>query len=240
MRAGLDIGNTRSKLGLFTSSGIEVYEIGRTAEDLDAAVKRFQITELIACSVAKDLIDDEELVRKLERFIWLTHLTPLPIQLDYTTPETLGRDRVATAVGAWSLNKERGGPVCIIDAGTCVTMDIVDGAGIFLGGSICPGINMRLKAMNTFTANLPFVRLEEWKAGLGKTTEEALLLGAGQGVVCEIDGFVARMKARFPGLNVILTGGDGHLIEKKLDSKIFLHPELLFIGLREILKFNAD
>jgi type III pantothenate kinase len=241
MQAGLDIGNTRSKLGLFESQQkIKVVNIGRTIADLETAVEQYQIQDLIVSSVSGDLVNDEELVHKLNQFIWLTHNTPLPITLDYHTPETLGRDRVATAVGAWSIYKDEPTATCIIDAGTCITMDIVTGDGRYLGGSICPGITMRLKAMNNFTSNLPFVELKDWEPGLGKTTEEALLLGAGQGVICEIDGFIAKMNRQFSKLTVILTGGDADLIEKKLESKIFLHPELLFVGLREILKFNAD
>lgn len=241
MKAGLDIGNTRSKLGLYHEDGrIEVIGIDRTVEALTSQIEVYGITDLIVSSVSGALVDDVDWMHRLETFIWLSHHTPLPISLDYSTPETLGRDRIALAVGAYHLLPKEQLPALIIDAGTCMTMDILDQNHCFKGGVISPGIQMRLRAMNNFTDALPLVDLDDWTGPLGNSTKEAVLLGAAQGAVCEIEGFAGLLENEFSELNVILTGGDGPMIAKKLQRKIFLHPELLHIGLRETLKFNAN
>ncbi|MDX1684486.1 MAG: type III pantothenate kinase [Saprospiraceae bacterium] len=241
MKAGLDIGNSRSKLGLYFDDGtIETKEIERSPEAILKSVNKYAIEELIVSSVSGDLVDDVMLMKALRHFVFLTHHTPLPIVLKYETPETLGRDRMALAVGAWSINKKRSSSWLILDAGTCITMDVLNGEGEFLGGAISPGIAMRLKAMHTFTANLPFVNLKDWEDPIGRNTEEALIRGAAQGAVCEIEGYIERLKSELEDLNVILTGGDATFISKKINSKIFLQPDLLHVGLREILKYNAE
>lgn len=241
MQAGLDIGNTRSKLGLYFEDGtIQVKQIERTHDAIHAAIRQYEVDSLIVSSVSGDMVDDVQLMKSLNTFLFLTHHTPLPIQLQYDTPETLGRDRIALAVGAWSHNERRPNPWLIVDAGTCITLDILDENGSFLGGSISPGIAMRMKAMNTFTANLPLVSLENLDTQIGKSTKEALILGAAQGAVLEIEGFFGLMKQRFSGLNLMLTGGDAAYISDSISSKIFLQPNLLHEGLREILRYNAN
>ena len=241
MKAGLDIGNTRSKLGLYYEDGtIEIVEIERTPEAIFEMLMKYEIDELIVSSVSGDLVDDARLMKSLKTFIFLTHHTPMPIHIRYRTPETLGRDRIALAMGAWSLTRKNPTPCLVVDAGTCITLDVLDENGDFQGGSISPGIQMRLKAMNNFTANLPFVTFKDWESQVGKSTEEALILGAGLGAICEIEGFSRRLEEDYKGLNVILTGGDSDFISKKMTSKIFLQPNLLHIGLREILRYNAN
>lgn len=241
MQAGLDIGNTRSKLGLYFGDGtIKMIYLERESEAIFEAIRKFEIDELIVSSVSDLMVEDVKLMKTLKTFVSLSHHTPLPITLEYNTPETLGRDRIALAAGAVALRPGRHQPYLVIDAGTCITMDIVDANGTFCGGSICPGMTMRLKAMNTFTANLPLVSLEDWTQPVGKSTAEALNLGAGLGAISEIEGFYDRMKEDYPGLDLILTGGDADFISKKIKRKIFLHPELLHIGLREILRHNAN
>lgn len=237
MKAGLDIGNTRSKLGLFDGESIQMHHIGRQPEDLHQAIDQYGITDLIVTSVARDLIEDEILIQRLNSFIWLSHLTPLPISLEYTTPETLGRDRIATAVGASVLFPDEN--AIVIDAGTCTTVDVVENGKIFKGGYISPGIQMRWKAMHQYTAKLPLVK--EWEPVdlIGKTTHEAMMLGGLMSMVMELEGFIQRMKNRYQLINVILTGGDGTIISENTVSEIDLCPNLLMEGLREIQRYNA-
>ena len=96
--------------------------------------------------------------KELKLYIELDHLTSLPISIAYLTPQTLGRDRIAGAVAAQFLYPDEG--KIIVDAGTCITYDFVDSNGCFLGGNISPGIQMRIRAMNSHTANLPLVEME--------------------------------------------------------------------------------
>ena len=238
MQAGLDIGNTRSKLGLFHSNGdIEIIYLERNADALSAAVGDYHITDLIVTSVVDELIEDEALIQKLDSFIWLSHVTPLPIELSYDTPETLGRDRIATAVGASVLFPKSHS--LVIDSGTCMTVDFVRDGKIFEGGYIAPGIRMRWLAMHDYTARLPLVKdMPEWRL-FGKTTSEALGVGGFGSLVFELEGFIYRIKEEYKELNVILTGGDGTFIFENIVHKIHLQPNLLMEGLREIQRYNA-
>ena len=105
-------------------------------------------------------------------------LTPLPITVNYKSPETLGVDRLAAAVGSLKYCQTN---VLIIDIGTCITYDLLDHNRVFQGGIIAPGINMRLKSMHEFTARLPLAERKNNQGFIGKTTEECMQSGAFNG-----------------------------------------------------------
>jgi len=171
-------------------------------------------------------------------FLELTTGTPLPIRLKYTTPETLGKDRVAAAVGAFHLFPKEN--CLVVDAGTCLTLDVVSAEGEFLGGNISPGIEMRLKAMHHFTAKLPLVeKVETLGDWLGDSTKNAMLNGAELGALLEVEGFIGWCQVKFPSLRVVLTGGDADFFVKHTKTKIFAHQNLVLIGLNQILQHNA-
>lgn len=162
--------------------------------------------------------------------------TPLPIKLSYGTPETLGLDRIANAVGAASIFP---GENCLaIDLGTCITYDLIDDKGFYRGGAISPGAMMRLKSMNNFTARLPLVTMSRVEHPLGTSTVKSLQSGVFFGIKGEIDGFISSFKMEFPGLKVMLTGGDALYFEKELKSNIFADFDLTLKGLNEILIYN--
>jgi len=239
MKAGLDIGNTKSKLGLFMPDGrVEMETIDRSPQALHDKVQEYKIKDLIVTSVTQLLVEDEEVIRNLDSFIWLSDSTPLPISLAYLTPETLGRDRIATAVGASVLKPNEHS--IIVDAGTCMTVDLLKKGKIFEGGYIAPGINMRWKAMNEYTANLPLVQNHEIRHIIGKSTHEALSIGGAMATVMELEGFLHRIKTELNPINVILTGGDGTFIADHIVSDVNHVPSLLMIGLREIQRYNAN
>ena len=142
MNLTLDIGNTAVKWATFE---------GRTLLEQGHDLPTDKLTEaeaVLACASGKvpDTVYDLPL---------LSSETPLPIHLDYKTPQTLGPDRIAAACGAWSLH--RGEACLVIDAGTCITVDFVDGGGTYHGGAIMPGLRMNLQALHTFTAKLPLI-----------------------------------------------------------------------------------
>lgn len=167
----------------------------------------------------------------------LNHELPIPISLDYETPETLGNDRIASAVGAHSLFPESN--CLIIDAGTCITADLITAAGVFRGGAIAPGIQMRLDAMHTFTGNLPQLKVSKTYNQLqGKSTKDCMLSGAIAFSFIEIDAVIQRYNERYQTLRVILTGGDAELLAKGLKSNTFADLFLVEKGLNEILRFN--
>jgi type III pantothenate kinase len=170
----------------------------------------------------------------------LTERTPLPFRMAYRTPETLGRDRIAGVAGARGHAPE--GPVLVIDAGTCITYDLLDAEDVFHGGVIAPGIRMRLRAMHTMTARLPLV---DWTPETpppplaGDSTAACLLNGAWRAAAAEADGWIDRYAARWPGLRVLLTGGDGPALAALSEKAIFAAPLLPLEGLNKILIHNV-
>ena len=168
----------------------------------------------------------------------LTTEMPLPIQLNYKTPKTLGADRVADACGAVSLHP--GEPCLVIDAGTCITVDFVDAKGVYHGGAIMPGLKMNLQALNTFTDKLPLIEIESVEKApvLGRTTEESILAGTLGATLLALAGYVTLYKEKAPGLRVLLTGGDAERLMASGANGWEHVPHLTLIGLNEILIYN--
>ena len=168
----------------------------------------------------------------------LTTEMPLPIQLNYKTPKTLGADRVADACGAVSLHP--GEPCLVIDAGTCITVDFVDAKGVYHGGAIMPGLKMSLQALNTFTDKLPLIEIESVEKApvLGRTTEESILAGTLGATLLALAGYVTLYKEKAPGLRVLLTGGDAERLMASGANGWEHVPHLTLIGLNEILIYN--
>ncbi|MEZ4960526.1 MAG: type III pantothenate kinase [Saprospiraceae bacterium] len=240
----IDIGNTRTKIALFEENELvqkEVWEI-LDMDRLRELSYNQKVKKVILSSVAKVPTAVEDFFMTQFYYLHLSAQTPLPIGLQYLTPDTLGKDRVAAAVGAQHIYP--GENCLVIDAGTCITMDMVDRNGVFLGGNISPGIEMRLKAMHHFTARLPLVKQADIgghlkENPLGNSTENAIRLGGELGALLETEGFIKLMEKRFQHLIVILTGGDTDFFVKNIKTKIFAHPNLVLIGLNQILQYNA-
>lgn len=165
-----------------------------------------------------------------------SHKTPVPITILYDTPETLGLDRVAGAVGAWTLFPNE--TSLVIDMGTCITTNIINRRGGFLGGTISPGVFMRARAMHEFTAALPMAELSLPTAYIGTNTMESLQNGVVRGTYYEIQAFIDNIKPVFGVNNVILTGGDAKIFANLLNFEIFALPNLVLTGLHEILVYN--
>ena len=166
----------------------------------------------------------------------LSHDTPIPIANRYRTPETLGSDRLAAVVGASSLKP--GKDLLIIDAGTCITYEVIDARGNYWGGNIAPGMQMRLKALHEFTARLPLVEAEGDVPGMGYNTETAIRSGVLRGMKYEIEGYIKSMRAKFPHLLVFLTGGDHINFDPGIKNIIFSDRFIVPRGLNKILDYN--
>ena len=170
-------------------------------------------------------------------FIRLTSDTRLPIRLNYETPETLGKDRIATAVAGSHLYPGRN--VLIITAGTCITYNVVSPDKIYLGGAIAPGIDMRFRALNTFTDHLPLIEKSGESTLTGRSTAGSIISGVQQGVLAEMDGLINRYRKEYEDLIVILSGGDAKYFDKRLKNNIFAVPNIVLTGLNIILDFNV-
>ena len=235
----IDIGNTLSKVGIF-KEGILLNNASFKNEDLQgikAYVLANQTEHIILSSVAKSSIDLIHTLKDLAPIIELSHEISLPFSNNYQTPQTLGMDRVAGIAGAMHFYPETN--CLVIDAGTCNTYDFVSKEGIYQGGSISPGLHMRLKAMHEFTGKLPLLTYQEIEDWIGKDTQTSMLTGVIWGMVNEINGFIARYDEAFGDLKVIITGGDAPKFVKHLKKNVFAEPNLLLFGLNKILKINV-
>jgi type III pantothenate kinase len=201
------------------------------------AVTHKGIRNVIACTVKDYPAEWKTYLKKNFNFIELTDKTPVPVKNKYATPNTLGKDRLASAVAASSIFPGRN--VLTINAGTCITYDFIDSKGVYHGGSISPGIEMRFKALHTFTGRLPLVEVEEKISALvGKTTKQSILSGVQQGILKEIEGIIQEYKKSFNNLQILVTGGSSVWLKKHLAAKINIEPFLTLKGLNVILAFS--
>lgn len=163
----------------------------------------------------------------------------VPLSIRYKTPDTLGGDRLAAAVAA--IDRFPGQHLMVINAGSCLTTDFISNSNEYLGGTISPGLRMRLKAMHHFTGKLPVIkRIPENIDIIGSTTEESMLSGTINGMTAEIDGIVKRRQKDISFFNVILSGGDAKFFAKKLKSRIFAVENIVIQGLNLMLKHNVQ
>lgn len=177
----------------------------RDATRLKPLVERYEPEGAICCCVGQDEGDFVVAAEKLlgMSVMRLTHATPLPIGVEYTTPHTLGLDRVAAAAGA-ALEAEE---ALVVDAGTALTLDIV-AHDRFLGGNISPGMRLRFRSLNKFTSRLPLVSPVGEVPEFGHDTQTAIRAGVVNGIVAEIIAAYRSATAQFPSLRLLLTGGD--------------------------------
>lgn len=235
----IDIGNTSAKLAAF--DGTRLLEVcrtsNRTLEHLPGFCRKHAFDHAILSTVI-DLPPEaarylEELPCPLLRF---DHATPLPIRNLYETPHTLGCDRLAAVVGAREEQPDR--PLLVVDAGTCITYELIDADGCYHGGNIAPGLQMRFQALHRFTGRLPLVDPKGRCPDIGKDTETAIRAGVRKGMEYEISGYIQSMKHKYPELFVFLTGGDDFSFDTNLKSIIFADKFLVLKGLNRILNYN--
>jgi type III pantothenate kinase len=160
--------------------------------------------------------------------------TRLPVEIAYRTPETLGMDRVCSAVGVRELAGK--GPLLCIDAGTAITYDYIDADNRYCGGGISPGIRTRFRALNQFTAALPLVEKEGRLPLVGDDTETSIRSGVVNGVLAEIAGITERYhEMAGPGLQTAITGGDADFLGNHLKNINFVDSNLLLRGILAIV-----
>jgi type III pantothenate kinase len=237
----LDIGNTRTKLGIF-SAGHLLYK--DQVEDLkngllEQLVLEFWVEQVFVSSVTRpssELLPD---LTSMVRVNELSHLTPLPFVNAYQTPETLGKDRLAAVAGAQALFPAT--DCVVVDAGTCIKYEVLLAEGRYLGGNIAPGLHMRSEAMHVFTAKLPEVPLKLPNQSVGFSTETALQNGAYLGAILESEGVVRRFEQEIGReFKVLFTGGDGWFLKEHFrDANANYQPNLVLIGLDYIGSYQG-
>ena len=238
----IDWGNSRVKAAVFNNEN-QLVELQRFSEDgaregIAAMIAEHNPAKGILCSVTDASAGIEPMLKEnMRALVVMNNNTPVPIMNAYTSPGTLGVDRLAMAVAAHIANPNNNN--LVICLGTCITYNFIQKNKTFRGGAISPGLHMRLSAMHHLTNKLPDVKPEGDLLLLGYDTETCMRSGAVFGMAAEIDGIVSEYAAQYPDFNAVLTGGDVPFFEGKLKSKIFADPNLLMKGLNIILKHNA-
>lgn len=232
----IDIGNNSAKFFLFSGKQMILHTRREKnySDILQEWNKQYGIERAIISTVI-DLSDKEK--AQFEGIgcpvVWFSNQTPMPINIKYETPHTLGCDRLAAAVGAMSEVPARN--LLIIDAGSAITIDLVDKEGNFRCGNIAPGIKMRLRALHEYTSRLPLVGKEGETPTLGYNTETAIRSGVIRGVGHEIDGYINEIREIYGDVFVFLTGGDEKTLINNIKNRIFADKFLVAKGLNIIL-----
>lgn len=232
----IDIGNTRIKLGVF--EGKELLEVLflNSFEDILNEVKTHNPTKVVLTSVTIDLRKYQSKLARYSDTIIFSNQTKLPFQNHYSTPKTLGSDRLAGVLGAQFLFPEQN--CLVMDAGTCITYDFIDAQKNYWGGSIAPGLKIRFQSLSHFTAKLPLIEnlpLIEKIDLIGDSTEKAILSGVIFGMLVEIEGIIQQYNQKYSPLQVLFSGGDALFFESKINPKIFVSPNLNLIGLNTLI-----
>lgn len=243
----LDIGNTRTKVAVFADGKMQTLTTCQRIDrdEITTLCRQHGVTRAIASVVGEapdfELLLPADVMSHFHRFS--VH-SRMPVSIDYDTPQTLGVDRLAAVVGAHTMAE--GTPLLVIDAGTCITIDLLDDANCYQGGAILPGLQMKYNALNHFTASLPLVELAPDERNghrtaplTGKSTRESILAGVGRATVYEIQGFIEEYKKRYPDIKLFLTGGDADFFVNQLFFPTFAVPNLVLIGLDKLLELNT-
>jgi len=242
MIALLDIGNTHTHIGLADSRRVlrqtdvltGQWSLGAAQSAAARFLKKTPLAGAILCSVVPAVTP---LAAKFLRAefradaIELTARTVKGVGIDYPKPNTIGPDRLANAV---AVKHHYGAPAVVVDFGTAVTFDVVDGAGNYIGGIIAPGLNAMTDYLHEKTALLPRIRIREVSAVVGKSTRQAMLIGAVKGYRGLIRELVGELKRAMQcsRLPVVATGGYARLISSKLPEITAVEPLLTLEGLR--------
>lgn len=216
-----------------------------SSADVERLFELYDITDSIISSVVNiEAAVVNTLSRNSQHFVLFDHNTPVPIVNRYETPQTLGQDRLAAAVGAKSLCPNEN--LLIIDAGSAITYDFVTAEGEYMGGNIAPGLKMRFTMLHRMTKKLPLVEAEEKELIplFGKNTRDAIAAGVIRGVAYEVKGYMRTLHEKMPHFRTYLTGGHASYVLNNVRSsrseqrEIHYEKNLVLIGLNEILIFN--
>ena len=235
----IDLGNTLTKVAcLENARQVEFYTFGEDADFFQWINQQPAFDAGILGSVRHLPEELEKWVSNQADMITLNSNTPLPFKIAYKSPDTLGPDRIALAAAGFERFPHQN--VLVIDMGSCITYDLLTSQGIYLGGAISPGIRMRFKAMNAFTAKLPMAEPTNETPLIGYNTESSLQSGVMNGVQAEIAGIIEQYERNYKDLTVLIGGGDNKYFDKRFKVNIFAASNLVLDGLRFIMEFNQS
>lgn len=236
----VDVGNTFVKVAVFEEVELVdkfIFELENAKSNFETIFTTYpQASKLVYVSVATI---ESALITWLQKKIavcQLSHQSAFPCVNKYQTPETLGIDRMILAAGAVLVFPAKN--CLVIDAGTCITYDLVTSNGVYEGGAISPGLALRYKALHAYTAKLPLLETTSPEKEIGKTTNESIHVGVVQGVLNEVEGFISKYSVNYQDLTVILTGGDANFLANRLKSTIFADENFLLKSLQRLYIYS--
>lgn len=240
MNLVVDVGNTLVKMAVFNGKTIVYKKIVVKADfdkTLDIVLEEFsEVTKAILSVVGSFSDKSTSKIGKHFQTIYFTPESKMPFVNEYTTPKTLGVDRLALVSAAFDQYSSKN--CLVIDMGTCITYDFINSEGHYKGGAISPGINMRYKALNAFTEKLPLLDVNAPESIIGNSTQTSIHSGVVYGIAFEIDGVISQYKQENKDLTVILTGGNAHFLRDRLKNSIFANSNFLLEGLNFLLEYN--
>jgi type III pantothenate kinase len=244
----IDIGNTHTHLGWSNGSRVVRQTNIPTSSWLSRHGERFvrkfvggkKVRGAALCSVVPGITS---LVRRAVKRVWklvpmeLTPKTILGVGINYPDPGTIGPDRLANAV---AVKHHFGAPAVVVDFGTAVTFDVVDKRGDYVGGIIAPGLAAMTDYLHEKTALLPRIRIREIGSVVGKSTEQAMLIGAVHGYRGLVRELIIKLKCELKAerLPVVATGSYAKLIAAKMPEISAIEPDLTLEGLRLAWRAN--
>jgi len=241
MNLVIDVGNTLVKVGVFENETLREKKFF-PKEELLTYIENISlffpdIKNALIAQVGR--LEEHQVAQIQKRFslLYLDQNTKVPFINRYSTPRTLGVDRIALVSAAAKQYPLKN--VLVIDAGTCITYDFISASNEYFGGAISPGISLRYQSLHSFTHKLPLLNKEIPDDLIGNSTTSSMHSGVIGGIVNEIDGFIENYKIRFPDLTVILTGGDAQFLRGSIKNDIFANSNFLLEGLNQILEYNV-
>lgn len=233
-----DFGNTRKKAAVFQDAEIKevVLVPDDSVETIQSFINKFKPKKSILSSVVDHNPAIEETLKAATKFHKLSHLTKVSFTTPVGKPESIGADRLALTAAAVHYYPDKNN--FVIGLGTCITYNFINKYREFIGGAISPGLEMRLKALNHYTAKLPLIKADSNIPLMGYDTNTNILTGVVMGMAKEIDGFIEAYRERYRNFNVLLTGGDIVYLASHIKNKIFADPDLIFKGLYAISEVN--
>lgn len=250
--AAVDIGNSKVKYCLWRDDCQDAVCMPESGEFSEVVSKLdTEGVEKVGYSTTRQLSPEETSLVEEAGWWRFGSECRLPLKIGYSTPQTLGSDRLAAAVGASNLFPTEA--LLIADAGTALTLDVVSASGVYEGGNISVGLEMRLEALHAFTSRLPRVEFCKEKGRLGKDTPSALRLGAVWGVVNEIVGALTLAAKEYGCRRLVVTGGscpfiwdtlmealDASHLRGRWDMAVDFVAGLVEEGIRTAYDYNHD